>query len=296
MTTTIPMTAQAGVPAGTGPSTLAVGFARGRLELLRFFRNREAVVFTFALPTVLMVLLGSVFGDTYDGAGTTAAQVLAAGMVAAGVVSTTFVSLGIDIATDREDGALKRLRGTPVPPAAYIVGKIVLVAVTTVAQTALMLAAAVLLFDLALPGTAGRRLTFGWVFTLGVVACSLLGIAISTAARNARSATAIVQLPYLALLFVSGVFVNPITALPGGLATAASFFPVKWMAQGFRSVFLPDAMTAYELAGAWEPGRIALALGVWCVIGLALCLALPVLGGATGDRVHRPGRRRGESG
>jgi ABC-2 type transport system permease protein len=271
-------TAHASTPAVTTPSTVAIGLARGRLELLRFFRNREAVVFTFALPTVLMVLLGSVFGTAYEGAGVTAAQVLAAGMVAAGVVSTTFVSLGIDIATDREDGTLKRLRGTPVPPAAYIVGKLVLVTVTTVAQAALMLTTAVLLFDLALPATMDRWFTLVWVFALGVVACSLLGIAISTAARNARSATAIVQLPYLALLFVSGVFVNPISALPAGLTTAASFFPVKWMAQGFRSVFLPDSMTAYELAGAWEPGRVALVLGVWCAIGLGLCLALPVLG------------------
>jgi ABC-2 type transport system permease protein len=277
-----------------GPATVTLGFARGRLELLRFFRNREVVVFTFALPTVLMVLLGSVFGDSYEGTGVTAAQVLAAGMVAAGVVSTTFVSLGIDIAADREDGTLKRLRGTPLPPASYLVGKIVLVAVTTVAQTVLMLVAAVTLFDLALPATPGRWATLVWVFTLGVVACSLLGIAVSTAARNARSATAVVQLPYLTLLFVSGVFVNPITALPGGLTTAASFFPVKWMAQGFRSVFLPDAMTAYELAGTWELGRVAPVLGGWCLVGLALCLALPVLGDGGGHgRRPGPGQRQG---
>ncbi|WP_219415029.1 ABC transporter permease [Pseudonocardia nigra] len=276
MTTTVP-TARA---AGPAPSAVRLGLSRGRLELLRFFRNRDAVVFTFALPTVLLVLLGSVFGDVYEGTGVSASQVLAAGMIAAGIMSTTFVSLGVDIATDREDGTLKRLRGTPMPQAAYFVGKIVLVTVTTVAQTVLMLAAAVLLFDLALPGTAQRWATLLWVFTLGVTACSLLGIAISTAARNARSATAVVQLPYLALQFISGVFVNPISALPAGLVAVASVFPVKWMAQGFRSVFLPDAMVAFEAAGAWELGRVALVLGAWCVAGLALCLTLPVLGSA----------------
>jgi ABC-2 type transport system permease protein len=187
-------------------------------------------------------------------------------------MSTTFVSLGIEIASDRDDGTLKRLRGTPMPPAAYFVGKIVLVAVTTVAQTVLMLTAAVLLFDLRLPGTADRWLTLLWVFALGVVSCSLLGIAVSSIPRNARSAAAVVQVPYLALQFVSGVFVNPISALPVGLVTAASFFPVKWMAQGFRSVFLPDAMVAFEAAGAWELDRVALVLGAWCAAGLALCL------------------------
>lgn len=260
------------------PSTVALGLSRGALELTRFVRAREAVVLTVALPTVLLVLLGSVFGGRGEGTGVTASQVLAAGMVAAGIMSTTFVSLGIDIATDRGDGTLARLRGTPLPAAAYLLGKVVLVAVTTVAQTVLMLVVATILFDLPLPGTVSRWVTFGWVFVLGVVGCSLLGVAISTLARDARRAVAIVQLPYLALLFLSGVFVTPITALPTGLVAVASVFPVKWMAQGFRSVFLPEAMVRFEVAGSWELDRVALVLGAWCVAGLVLCLCLPVLG------------------
>ncbi|WP_214401181.1 ABC transporter permease [Pseudonocardia lacus] len=254
------------------PTILPLGLARGALELRRFFRSRETVVFTFALPTVLLVLLGSVFGDHAEAQGVTSSQVLAAGMIAAGIMSTTFVSLGTDIAGDRDDGTLKRLRGTPMPAAAYFIGKVVLVAVTTVAQIVVMLTVAVAMFDLSLPDTAGDWLTFAWVFALGVVGCSLLGIAISSLARTARSASAVTQLPYLALQFISGVFVNPITALPTGLVVTASFFPVKWMAQGFRSVFLPDSMAAYEPAGTWELDRVALVLGAWCVIGLVLCL------------------------
>ena len=50
-------------------------------------------------------------------------------------------------------------------------------------------------------------------------------------------------------------------------------FPLKWMAQGLRSVFLPDTAAP---AGAgrhrWEHGRIALVLAAWCVGGLVLCL------------------------
>jgi ABC-2 type transport system permease protein len=271
------------VGAPTRRTAPRLGLARGRIELLRFVRNRDAVVFTFALPTVLLVLLGSVFGGQVAATGVsgptgvTASQVLAAGMVAAGVMSTTFVSLGLDIATDREDGTLKRLRGTPMPASAYLVGKVVLVGVTTVAQTALLLVVARLLFGLALPDAAGW-VVFGWVFALGVVACSLLGAAISAAARTARSALAVTQLPYLALLFLSGVFVTPITALPSALVAVASLFPVKWMAQGFRAVFLPEAMAQFEVAGAWELDRVALVLGAWCVAGLVLCLTLPVLG------------------
>ncbi len=254
------------------PSTLRLGASRGRLELLRFFRNRSTVVFTFALPTILLTLLGSVFGSRFAAGVVPTSQVLASGMIAAGIMSTTFVSLGTDIAADRDDGTLKRLRGTPLPPAAYFVGKIVLVAVTTVAQTALMLAVAVPLFGLRLPGSATGWSTFAWVFGLGVISCSLLGIAISGLARDTRAAPALTQLPYLTLQFISGVFVTPVSALPVALVTLASLFPVKWMAQGFRSVFLPDAMVRFEMAGSWELDRVALILGAWCVGGLVLCL------------------------
>jgi ABC-2 type transport system permease protein len=254
------------------PRALPLGLARGALELRGFARNREAMVFTFALPTVMLALLGSVFGGRIEAMGVTAAQVLAAGMIAGGIMSTTFVNLGTDIAVDRDDGTLKRLRGTPMPAAAYFIGKVVLVAVTTVVQVAVMLAVAAWLFDLRLPSTTAAWTTFAWVFGLGVTGCSLLGIAISSVARNARSAVAVTQLPHISLQFISGVFVTPLTSLPVGLVVTASFFPVKWMAQGFRSVFLPDSMKVFEPAGSWELDRVALVLGGWCVIGLVLCL------------------------
>ncbi|WP_020670022.1 ABC transporter permease [Amycolatopsis nigrescens] len=253
------------------PGTLALGLARGRIELTEFFRHREQVIFTFALPTFLMVLLGSMFKDSYQGTGVTASQVLAAGMIGAGIISTSFNTMGIGVAADREDGTLKRLRGTPMPVGSYFIGKIVLVAVASLAEALLMLTAATLLFDLTLPATAAKWLTFGWVFALGIIACSLLGIAASSLARSVNGASAVMNLIYLGLQFVSGVFVTPITSLPGVMVDVASFFPVKWICQGFRSVFLPDSMVVYEMAGQWELGKVALVLGGWCVAGLVLC-------------------------
>lgn len=252
-------------------TTLPLGFARGGVELRQFFRHREAVVFTFALPAFLMILLGSIFGDTFTAPGVTVGQVFAAGMIGSGIVSTSFVSMGTGTAADRENGTLKRLRGTPLPAGSYFVGKIVLVAVASLAEAALMLIVATLLFGLRLPADAGHWLTFGWVFVLAVTSCSLLGIAASSLARSVTGATAIMNLVYVALQFVSGVFVTPITSLPKVMVEVASFFPVKWICQGFRSVFLPDSMAAYEMAGSWELPKVALVLGAWCLAGLVLC-------------------------
>ncbi|HEX6343999.1 ABC transporter permease [Umezawaea sp.] len=253
-------------------STATTSAARGRLELREFFRRRDAVVFTFALPAFILVLLGSVFSGRALPGDVSMSQVFTASMVGAGIISTSFITLGVSVANDREDGTLKRLRGTPMPVAAYFLGKLALVAVASAAEVVLLLAVGVGLHGVELPTDPARWLVFAWVFGLGVVSCSLLGIAASAVARSARSAPAVMNLPYIGLQFISGVFINPIVALPAAMVTVASFFPLKWIAQGMRSVFLPDGAAALEMAGTWEHGTTALVLGAWCVVGLGLCL------------------------
>jgi ABC-2 type transport system permease protein len=61
--------------------------------------------------------------------------------------------------------------------------------------------------------------------------------------------------------------------VPTWLQSIAAVFPLKWMAQGLRSVFLPDALAAEEPAASWELSRVALVLALWCIGGLLLCVA-----------------------
>lgn len=253
-------------------ATLTIGRRRGGIELLQFVRDRTALIFTFFFPALLLLLFGSIFRDSYDQAGLSAAQIFTASMIAYGIVSTSFITMGVGIATDREDGTLKRLRGTPVTATAYFIGKLILVAVLSAAEVVVLLAFGVLFFDMPLPGDAGSWLTLLWIFLLSVTGCGLLGIAAASLVRHARSAGAVLNVPVVALQFVSGVFIHPITQLPDWMITLASVFPVKWMAQGYRAVFLPDSAAGLEAAGAWELPRVALILGAWCVVGLVLCL------------------------
>ncbi|MFF0721804.1 ABC transporter permease [Micromonospora sp. NPDC003816] len=266
------MTATAHRAATRRPSALRLGLHRAGIELRCFFRERDAVVFTFAMPAVILALLGAIFDGVYEGSDVTSAQYLAPSMIAAGIASTTFVNLSTGIAADRDDGTLRRLRGVPMPPSAYIVGKTLMALVVSIGETILLLAIAVLAFDLRLPTDPARWLTFGWVFLLGATACALLGIAASSLARSARSAGAVMNLPYLVLAFISGVFYTPVGHLPEPLVTIGSLFPLKWMAQGFRSVFLPDTILPQEVVPSWEHGRIALVLAAWCIGGMVLCL------------------------
>ena len=178
------------------PSVLTTGLARGRVELTTFFRERETVVFIFALPAVLLRqhrlhpverrehVVANHVGDV------TVGQLFVAGMIAGGIMSTSFQYLGIGITTERDQGMLKRLYGTPMPHTAYFIGKIVQVFVCMIAEIALLMIVGVAFYHLHLPASAGHWWTLAWVCVLGCAACSLLGIAVSSRAMAIPKSTA----------------------------------------------------------------------------------------------------------
>ncbi|MFG2101798.1 ABC transporter permease [Micromonospora echinaurantiaca] len=251
-----------------GPAALAL--RQGRLEITQFLRSRESVVFTMGFPVIMILIFAAIFSDEIA-PGVSYTQYFITGMIATGLMTVSFQNLGIWIPIERDRGVLKRYRGTPMPKWVWFAGKVLMVVAIGVAETVLLLAVSVALFDLELPGTAAKWLTFGWVSVLGVTACTLCGIAISSLARTARSGSAVVTPVALVLQFISGVFFV-FTELPSWMQQVAAIFPLKWMCQGLRSVFLPESFGAQEPAGSFELGRVALVLAVWCVVGLVLCL------------------------
>jgi ABC-2 type transport system permease protein len=251
---------------------LAIGGDRTVLELKMYFREKEAVFFSFVFPILMLGMFATIFGDSFgrDTPDVNAARFFLPGMAAAGVMLTSFQSMALSVAAERDDGTLKRLRATPIPPVSYFLGKVGLVAITSLAQFVLLIALAGLVFGVHLPSDAAHWTTFAWVFLLGVATGTVLGIAYSSIASSARSAGAIVIAPTLILQFISGVYFA-FRDLPGWLKQVASVFPLKWIAQGMRSVFFPDDWQTQEMAGVWEHGRTALVLAAWCAAGLLLC-------------------------
>lgn len=252
------------------PHPLRLGLLRGRLELLQFFRGRESVVFVLLFPVMLLALFGAILNRDIA-PGVTFTQYFVAGMIASGVLASSFQNLAIQIPIERDAGTLKRLAGTPMPKSAYFVGKVVMVLTVTLLSDALLLLVGTLVFGVDLPATGARWLAFGWVTLLGVSSCTLLGIAFSSLIRNGKAAPALVTPVALVLQFTSGVFFV-YSDLPSWLQHVAAVFPLKWMAQGMRYVFLPDSFESAEVSGSWELGRIALILIAWTFAGLALCV------------------------
>jgi len=257
--------------AGLG-RVLALAGVQVRHEVRTYFRAGDTVFFTFLFPVVMLAIFSTAFsasgsyGVRPDGSAVDAAAYYLPGMIAAGVLLSGVQALGIDIAVERSDGTLKRLAGTPLPVASWFVGKLGQVVVTNLLQVALLLVVARVLFRVPLPTEASSWATFAWVWLLGLAGSALIGIALSRVPRSGRSASAVIVPITLVLQFVSGVYL-PFAQLPMWLQQVASAFPLKWLAQGMRSVFLPESSTAAEVSGTGDLPGVALWLAVWLVAG-----------------------------
>jgi ABC-2 type transport system permease protein len=276
--TPTPAPAPRAAPERFGPlRTLRLGFGRIAYETKIYFRAGDTVFFTFLFPVVLLGIFSVAFGGlgnvgtNPDGSGgITQAAYYLPGMIAAGILLSGVQNLGIDIAVERGDGTLKRLAGTPLPVLSYFIGKMGQVLVTSLAQVILLLLLSRVAFGVELPTDPEKWLTFVWVYLLGIFTAAVLGIAISRLPRTGKSASAVIIPPLLVLQFISGVYLN-FALLPEWLQNIASVFPLKWIAQGMRAALLPDSFATAEQGGSWNLPGVAIALGIWLVVGLVVC-------------------------
>lgn len=241
---------------------------RFNLELRAFRRVREEVIFTFALPIMLLSLFAVIFGGQIGSTGVSRSQYFVAGMLASTGLTIGFQSLSGQLALEQHDGTLKRLAGTPMPKAAYMAGKIGLVCTVASIQTAVMFAMGVLFFDLTLPDAQGWLLLVT-VLALNLAIWTLLGLAFSRIIRNPRASGAVSVPPVLVLQFISGVYIF-FGDIPPFLRTIASIFPLRWATLGLRQALLPDDFAAAEPGGSWQTATMFLVLIGWLIASAGL--------------------------
>jgi ABC-2 type transport system permease protein len=233
-----------------------------RAQQRLFWRSREAAFFTFLLPIIFLVLLGSVYGDERI-EGIRGSSYLLAGLLGYGVIGTAFAGLAITIVVRRESGLLKRVRGTPLPASVYlsavIASTLVVIALEAVAQ--LLVGRYVLDAD-----WPEAPLSLAVALLLGAASFAALGLAMTGLVRSAEGSSAVVNAIYLPLTFISGVFFS--------VETMPAFF--EWIAEVSPLTYLLDLVRAafVEGEGIWDsPGAVAV-LAAWGAVGLVLALRM----------------------
>lgn len=246
-------------------STLALVGHQLRYDQKAFWRNPASVFFTVMFPVVVFLILAVVFDGTmveaHDGK-VEATTYYVPAIMALSVISATMQTLAMTLVIAREDGRLKRSRGTPMPPWVFIAGRIGNSIVVTVLMLALLAGIGGLLYSVPFPWE--RLPEIAITLVIGAASFCCLGIALTAAIPTQDSAAAIVNALLLPLYFLSGIFI-PEDELPGGVISFANHFPVRPFFEAFFQSYVPGTGAAI----AWHE---LLVVGIWGVAGLVLAI------------------------
>jgi ABC-2 type transport system permease protein len=231
---------------------------RGEQQL--FWRSRELAFFTFLLPILFFVLLGSVYGkDTIDNV--KGSHYLLAGMLGYGVVATAFAGLAISLVVRRESGVLKRLRATPLTPFAYVGGVLGSTLFVYGLEAAALVVLGRLLFGVPLPD---RWFSLVLTLLLGAVAFAAMALALTGVIRTAEGSSAVVNAIYLPTSFISGSFFSA-HSFPRFVRAIAEVLPLTHFNRIVRNVLLHH----HEI---WsQPGAVGV-VAAWGAAGAILAL------------------------
>ena len=264
-------------------SELGLALRQVRYTNRAFWRNPAAAFFTFAFPLMFLVIFTTLFGNAEQvvfGQTISVSTFYIAAIAAFSVITACYTNIAISVVFLRDQGVLKRVRGTPLPAWAYLFGRIVHAVIVAVLLVAIVAAFGALFYDAEIPT---RTLpAFLIAVAVGATAFTALGLFVSGIVPNADAAPAVVNAIILPLLFLGDVFI-PLNDVPAWLDTVSKVFPVRHLSEAMQAAyFAPEGVSPYR----WGD---LLNVGVWGAAGLVLALRTfrwePKHGGG--------GRRRG---
>jgi ABC-2 type transport system permease protein len=236
-------------------ATVRLAWSQYRLERRLFWRNPSAAFFNFLLPLLFLALFGAIFHDQSD------LNVLVPGIAGMSVMSTTFSALAYKITFQRDEGILKRIRGTPLPGGSYLGGIMASEVTNTAIQIAIIVVSGRLFYGIHWPKEWIELVVF---VAVGVVCFGALGVALAHAIPNPDSAAAYVNAAFLPVLFISGAFYD-IDNVPTFLRDIAQALPLKHLIDGLSGAMvsgrgLGDNLTGLAVVGVWAAAGLFLAI------------------------------------
>jgi ABC-type multidrug transport system permease subunit len=240
------------------PSPPALLRIQGGYALTGLSRDPLSVFFAAVFPVLLLLLFPVLFRD-FQIQGMRLVDYLVPGMITYAAAVTSYVNTPESIAQARERGVLKRLRGAPLPPWAYLGGRVAAALVVSIATATALVAVASIVYDYRLDPT--RLPAALLAFLLGLACFTALGFALVTLVPSAQSLTAVSLGTLLPLSFVSDVFLVG-GELPRALQLVGDVFPLKHVARALQAALRPDSIGA---GIAW--GHLAV-IAAWTVAGV----------------------------
>jgi len=241
-----------------------------RYENKAFWRNPAAAFFTFVFPLMFLIIFNLIFGSDTTGRFGPGPKVSLSNfyvptVAAFSIISACYTNIAIGVVFARDEGQLKRVRGTPLPGWAYLFGRIAHAIIVAIILVVIVVAFGRVFYDVDLP----VRTLPAFVISLAVgAACfASLGLAVTAITPNADAAPAVTNATILPLLFISDVFI-PLDNAPHWLATFSGLFPVKHLSHAMLTSYNPPRGST----GAGFVGSDLLVMGIWLAIGIVLSI------------------------
>ncbi len=237
-------------------SDATLAWRQYRLERKMFWRNPTAAFFSFVLPLIFLFLFGAVFSGNQANL-----NVLVPGIAGLSVMATTFNALATQMTFLREQGVLKRVRGTPLPGTSYLSGIIGSAATNAVIQILIIIVAGKLFFGLGWPKDWAELAVFT---VLGVACFAAMGVAFSHVIPNFEAAPAYTNLVFLPMIFISGVFFD-VDNVPTFLRDIANALPLVHVINGISAALvtgapITDHLSDLAVVAVWTLACVILAV------------------------------------
>ncbi len=245
-------------------STFALALRQIRYENRAFWRNPLSAFFVFVFPLMFLVIFNLLFGSeelTLPGGTTNTSTFYVPAIIAMSVIYTCFNNVSIGVCFARDQGLLKRIRGTPLPGWTFLFGKIVHSVLLAALLVAIVTVAGVLFYGVDMPTNTVPA--FLLTLAVGSACFCALGLAITAVIPNAEASPAVVNVLILPLLFISDIFI-PLEDAPAWLNTLADIFPVKHFSSAMHTAFNP-----FETGRGFEWINL-LVMAAWLVGGLVI--------------------------
>lgn len=249
------------------------GLRRGRTEFGNSVRSGQDVAYYVIVSLIVLVVLWLNRDRMLPGTTVPVALFMLPGLLAVQIAFSGAFGLATQLATEREDGTLLRLKSVPGGMTGYVVGQMLRTTMEIAFSMVIVLVPAFFF----IPGVTANGIT-GWMEALGFLLLGLLavlplGFVIGSVFKSPRMVGGWGMLVMAGIVWVSGIF-YPLAQMAGWAPIVGQLTPTYWLGLGLRSALLPESAAAVEIGGGWRTLATLGVLLAWAVVGF---LAAPPL-------------------
>jgi ABC-2 type transport system permease protein len=231
-----------------------------------FWRNPASAFFTFAFPLMFLVIFNLIFGgSTTDrfchGREFSLSTFYIPSVAAFAVITACYTNISITTVFSRDEGVLKRIRGTPLPGWAYLLARIAHAILMAILLVVIVVLFGRVFYSVEIP--TATMPAFVVSLAVGAACFSALGLAVTKIVPNPDAAPAVINATVLPLLFISDVFI-PLDSAPAWLGRFSGIFPIKPFSHSLIKAYDPCA------TGSGFVGHDLIVMGIWTLAGVFL--------------------------